>query len=64
MVPLAFPIVLPVLALSISGTAFSLHASANPIYANDGNLLPALVSYVIVLVTLSAWLFEKVWSDA
>jgi heme exporter protein B len=57
MLPLAFPILLPLLVLVINGTTAAL-------YGKGGNQLVALVSYLVAMVTLSAMLFEKVWSDA
>lgn len=57
MLPLAFPILLPILILVIKGTATAMQGS------NNGNQIVALVSYLIAMVTLSAMLFDKVWSD-
>ena len=57
MLPLAFPVVLPVLVLSINGTA-------NAITGKGGNHLIPLVSYLVAMVTVSALLFEQVWNDA
>ena len=57
MLPLAFPILLPILVFSINGTA----AASRGI---PGNQMVALVSYVVAMVTLSALLFDRVWSDA
>jgi heme exporter protein B len=56
MLPLAFPILLPMLMLAIGGTARAM-------LGNGGNPLVALVSYLVAMVTLSAMLFEKVWTD-
>jgi heme exporter protein B len=57
MLPLAFPILLPVLICAINGTATAL-------YGKGGNQLVALVSYTVAMGTVSALLFEKVWTDA
>jgi len=57
MLPLAFPILLPILVLSINGTTAAMRGEG-------GNQIIALVSYVVAMLTLSALLFEKVWSDA
>ena len=57
MLPLAFPVLLPVLVFIITGTATAIHG-------NGSNQLVGLVSYLIAMVTLSAMLFDKVWSDA
>lgn len=56
MLPLAFPILLPILVFAINGTA----AASRGI---PGNHLIPLVSYVVAMVTLSALLFDYVWSD-
>ncbi len=56
MLPLAFPILLPILVFAINGTA----AASRGI---PGNYLIPLVSYVVAMVTLSALLFDYVWSD-
>jgi heme exporter protein B len=57
MLPLAFPILLPALVLSIQGCARAM-------LGNGGNQIIVLVSYLVAMVTLSGMLFEKVWSDA
>ena len=56
MLPLAFPILLPILFFGIKGTATSM-------MANGSNLIVGVVSYVIAIVTLSGMLFDKVWTD-
>jgi heme exporter protein B len=56
MLPLAFPILLPVLYFAVNGTASAMGG-------NEGNQLVPLVSYTVAMVTLSAMLFEKVWTD-
>ncbi len=56
MVPLAFPILLPLLVLAVNG-------SANAILGTRGNLLLPLVSYLTAMITLSVLLFEAVWRD-
>lgn len=57
MLPLAFPVLLPVLVFNINGTAAAIHGIG-------GNQLVGLVSYLIAMVTLSAMLFDRVWNDA
>jgi heme exporter protein B len=57
MLPLAFPILLPILVTAIKG-------SATAMAAREGNQMTFLVSYSIAMVTVSAMLFDKVWSDA
>lgn len=57
MLPLAFPILLPILVFAINGTT----AASRGI---PGNHLIPLVSYITGMVTVSALLFEQVWSDA
>jgi len=56
MLPLAFPILLPIVIVSISGTAAAM-------LGKPGNWLIFLVSYQVMMLTLSGMLFEKVWSD-
>ncbi len=56
MLPLAFPVLLPILILGVNGTT-------DAIGGTGGNQLPTLVSYLVAMVTLSAMLFEKVWTD-
>lgn len=56
MLPLSFPILLPVLTFAINGTAAA-------ISGNEGNQLLPLVSYVVLMVTVSSFLFEMVWSE-
>ncbi|MBI3909945.1 MAG: heme exporter protein CcmB [Armatimonadetes bacterium] len=58
---LAFPIVLPVLVIVVNGTAAAF--AGGPPSEEARNQLVGLVSYVVMLVTLSAWLFEQVWRD-
>jgi heme exporter protein B len=57
MLPLAFPILLPILAFSINGTATAL-------MGKPGNLLVVIVSYLIAMGTLSAMLFDRVWTES
>jgi ABC-type transport system involved in cytochrome c biogenesis permease component len=57
MLPLAFPIVLPILIFAAKGTAMAMTG-------NGGNQAIGLVSYQVAMITLSAMLFEKVWTDA
>jgi heme exporter protein B len=57
MLPLAFPIVLPILVFTIKG-------STSAMLGNPGNQVVGLVSYTVAMVTLSAMLFDKVWGDA
>lgn len=57
MLPLAFPILLPILVVGVNGTT-------DAIGGKGGNQIAALVSYLVAMVTASALLFEKVWSDA
>ena len=57
MLPLAFPILLPILILGVKGTTAAIGGTGS-------NLLPALVSYMVAMVTVSALLFDKVWTDA
>jgi heme exporter protein B len=57
MLPLAAPILLPVLICTINGTATAFGGKA-------GNQLVLLVSYTVAMATVSALLFEKVWTDA
>jgi heme exporter protein B len=56
MVLLGFGPLLPILTFGIKGTIAALHG-------NGGNNLVPLVSYVVVMTLLSAFLFPKVWSD-
>jgi hypothetical protein len=39
-------------------------ANASALGGNGGNLIIGLVSYQVAMITLSAMLFEKVWTDA
>lgn len=57
MLPLAFPILLPVLVLVINGTATAMQGK-------PGNQIMGLVSYLVAMTTLSAMLFDRVWSDS
>lgn len=57
MLPIAFPLSLPILVLGINGSSAASQGIA-------GNQLVGLVSYVVAMVTLSAMLFDRVWSDA
>ncbi|MFN3649334.1 MAG: heme exporter protein CcmB [Armatimonadota bacterium] len=57
MLPLAFPVLLPVLAFAIDGTAAA-------VLGKEGNRIIALVSYLVAMTTVSALLFERVWSDS
>lgn len=57
MLPLAFPVLLPVLVNAINGTAAALSGQG-------GNHLLVQVSYLVAVVTLSLMLFDRVWSDA
>jgi heme exporter protein B len=57
MLPLAFPVLLPILAFVINGTSTALMAKGS------NQLLP-LVSYLVAMVTLSLMLFDFVWNDA
>lgn len=56
MVILGFGPLLPVLALSIDGTAGAMHGDSR------NHILP-LLSYLIVMVIVSASLFEHVWAE-
>lgn len=56
MLPLSFPILLPVLAFAINTTTAALSGTGS-------NQLVVLVSYGVLMVTASAFLFEAVWSD-
>jgi heme exporter protein B len=56
MAVLGFGPLLPVLALSINGTAAAMHGTQR------NELLP-LVSYIVLTGLLSGGLFERVWSD-
>lgn len=55
MAVLSFPALLPVMTWGINGTAAAMHGTG-------ANLLIPLVSYVLVMVVLSGWLFEQVWT--
>jgi heme exporter protein B len=46
---------LPILVLTINGTAAA-------IYGSPGNILLGLVSYLVVMTVLSSLLFERVWN--
>ncbi len=63
MVPLAFPILLPLLVMTINGTAIALNGSTTHPVANPGDQLLPLVSYLVALVTVSVLLFDYVWRD-
>jgi len=56
MAVLGFGPLLPVLVFAINGTTAAL-------YPTSGNYLVALVSYLVVMITVSGLLFERVWSD-
>jgi heme exporter protein B len=56
---LAFPLLLFVLVLAIRGTAGALAGGSESVQAR--NQLPALVSYMVAMITASAMLFEHVW---
>jgi heme exporter protein B len=56
MVILGFGPLLPVLALSIEGTAGAMHG-------DNRNQLVALLSYLVVMVIVSGALFEHVWAE-
>jgi len=56
---LAFPVILFVLVLAINGTAGALAGGQE--MAKVRNQIPALVSYLVAMVTVSAMLFEQVW---
>jgi heme exporter protein B len=56
MLPLAVPIVLPILVFTING-------SASAMQGNPGNHVVGLVSYTVAMVTVSLMLFDRVWSD-
>lgn len=56
MLPLAFPVLLPILVFAINGTTAASRGIA-------GNWMIPLVSYVVAMVAVSALLFDFVWSD-
>jgi heme exporter protein B len=56
MVVLGFGPLLPILTLGINGTTAAL-------YGSPGNNLVPLVSYLVVMTTLSGALFESVWKE-
>ena len=57
MLPLAFPVLLPILVFVINGTSTTMRAQGS-------NWLIPVVSYLVAMVTLSLMLFEFVWNDA
>jgi heme exporter protein B len=57
MLPMAFPLLLAVLTPAVNGTSAA-------ITGKPDNSLVVLVSYVVMMVTVSSFLFEKVWTDA